>query len=82
MDGLTEEKDKILSFTLFRLEKGREKICRCSPPHYEIDTVNRIVTCTDCGAVLDAFVTLCSYIKEYEEYQEEAVNKINTYSTV
>lgn len=25
---IIEEKDKVLSFTLFRVEKGREKICK------------------------------------------------------
>lgn len=79
---IIEEKDKILSFILFKLEKGKEKICKCNPPHYKIDTMNRIVTCSDCGAVLDAFdalVTLCKYTEEYEEYQRQAIEKINTY---
>lgn len=82
MSDLIEEKDKILSFNLFKVERGREKICKCSPPHYDIDTVNRIVTCTDCGATLDAFdvlVNFCNYIKEFEEYQDKALNQINLY---
>ena len=80
--GIIEEKGRVLSFTLQKMKKGREKICKCSPPHYVIDTANRIAICDDCGAVLDAFdalVVLAEYIKEYEEYQEKALEKINTY---
>lgn len=83
MPDIIEEKDKILSFTLFKVEKGREKICKCNPPHLEIDMVNRIVTCTDCGATLDAFdalVTICEYMKRYEEYQKKAVKQIEVFS--
>lgn len=82
MADIIEEKDKILSFTLFKVEKGREKICKCNPPHLEIDTVNRIVTCTDCGATLDAFdalVTICEYMKRYEEYQKKTVKQIEVF---
>lgn len=82
MDDIVEEIDNVLSFTLFKVEKGRQKICRCNPPHYELDTVNRIVTCADCGATLDtfdAFVTVCDYMKRYEEYQRQAIEKTNTF---
>lgn len=78
MSDMMEEKDKVLSFTMIKIEKGREKICRCSPPHYEIDPVNRVVSCMDCGATLDAFdalLTLCEYMEKFEEYQKEAIKK-------
>ena len=52
MSDIIKEKDNVLSFTLFNINKGREKICKCNPPRYEIDTVNRIITCMDCGAIL------------------------------
>lgn len=82
MSDIIEEKDKVLSFTLFKVEKGREKICKCAPPHYEIDTVNRIVTCMDCGATLDAFetlITLCKHMDKYREYQKKALEKCKMY---
>ncbi len=81
-NDVISEKDNVLSFTLFKVEKGREKICRCDPPHYIIDTTNRIVICDDCGAVLDTFDALrilCEYIKKYEEYQEKAIERVNIY---
>ena len=82
MSDLIKENDGIISFTLFKVEKGREKICRCNPPHYIIDTENRIVTCEDCGATLDAFealLSMCEYMGKYEEYQKKAVEKIKVY---
>lgn len=82
MSNVIEEKNKVLSFTLFKVEKGREKICRCNPPHYIIDTANRIIICDDCGAVIEPFEALLNvveYTKEYEEYQEKALEKINSY---
>ena len=44
--------NEIISFSLAKIERGREKLCKCDPPHYEIDTVNRIVSCQDCGATV------------------------------
>ncbi len=58
MSNLIKEKDKVLSFTLYKVERGKEKICRCNPPHLEIDTTNRIVVCMDCGATIDPFEAL------------------------
>lgn len=82
MSDIIKEKDNVLSFTLFNINKGREKICKCNPPRYEIDTVNRIITCMDCGAILDAFealITLCQHMTEYEEYQQKALEKCKIY---
>lgn len=82
MSNVIEERNKVVSFTLFKIEKGREKICNCNPPHYIIDTANRIIVCDDCGAVIEPFEALLNvveYTKEYEEYQEKALEKINSY---
>ena len=83
MDDIIQEKDKILSFTLFKVEKGREKICNCNPPHYEIDTTNRIVICKDCGATIDPFealISICGYNDKMKEYQEKAIERARTYA--
>lgn len=79
---MNENKGKILSFTLLKVEKGREKICKCDPPHYQLDTVNRIVTCSDCGATLDPFealISLSEHMQKYYDYQKEALKKIKAY---
>lgn len=82
--GLIEEgKDGIVSFALFKVERGREKICKCNPPHYVIDTVNRIVTCEDCGATIDAFDALkeiAVHIESLEEYQIMAKRRAKVYA--
>lgn len=83
MNSLIKEKDNILSFTLFKVEKGREKICKCHPPHYEIDTVNRIVSCRDCGATVDSFEALLNvaeYADDFVKYQRKAIETIKTQS--
>lgn len=56
---------------LFRVNRGREKLCKCSNPHYEIDTTNRLVTCTDCGAVTDPFEALLTVCKQPERLKED-----------
>lgn len=83
MGDIIEDMGGVLSFTLFKVEKGREKICRCNPPHYEIDPENRIVTCMDCGATLDAFealMALYNHIDQYREYQKKALEKSKLYA--
>ncbi len=83
MNDLIEEKDKVLSFTLYKVERGREKMCKCNPPHFEIDTTNRIVVCTDCGATIDPFEALirfCEYNDKIKECQKEALEKARTYA--
>lgn len=74
--------EKVISFELLKLQAGKKKICTCNPPQYEIDSVNRIVICSKCGATIDAFdalLNLCNYTKKYEEYQTEALEKIKVY---
>lgn len=82
MSNLIQDKDGVVSFTLYKIEKGREKICKCNPPNYIIDEVNRLVTCENCGATLDAMealLTLAKYMDVFEEYQDEALKKIEAY---
>ena len=73
----------IVSFDLVRINRARGKMCKCNPPHYEVDTTNRIVTCSDCGAVVDAFDALVSLAKRYEdleEAQQRMLSKAQSYA--
>lgn len=82
MDELIKKENNILPFTLFKVEKGREKICKCYPPHYELDPENRIVSCADCGATIDPFDTLIcafNFTESYREYQERAIENFKMY---
>ena len=75
--------NEIISFNLARIERGREKLCKCDPPHYEVDTVNRIVSCQDCGATVDAFDALLTLARLYElleDEQRKMLSKAKTYS--
>lgn len=77
------EKDGIISFDLFRIERGREKICKCNPPRLVIDEQNRIVTCESCGATLDGFealMKLANYLDKIHEYETVALDKASAYA--
>lgn len=63
--------NKPIQFYLLKVNRGRKKICQCKPAHYEIDVENRIVTCMDCGAVVDPFDALLSVAHNYEIYQKD-----------
>lgn len=62
--------NEILSFDIAKINRGKEKICKCKYPHYEIDTVNRLVMCTDCGAVVEPFDALLSFVERIEEIEQ------------
>lgn len=62
-DGLPE---KIVRFDMLKLERGRKKLCTCFYPHYEIDERNRLIYCTDCGALVDPFEAIVKVASAYE----------------
>lgn len=68
--GKVSDKGRIVSFDLAKINRGKERICSCKVPHYEIDTVNRLVMCMDCGAVVDAFDALLSLTEKFEEVEK------------
>lgn len=74
--------DRVISFDLFRVERGREKICKCNPPRLVIDEQNRIVACENCGATLDGFealMKLANHMKEVEEYRAILLEQAHRY---
>ncbi len=62
---------KIIDFNLMKINKNAQKICRCDPPNYEIDTTNRLVKCTKCNAYIKPFDALLYLAKNYEQYQHD-----------
>ncbi len=73
----------ILYFDLFKVNRGKEKLCKCIKPHFEIDTTNKIVMCSDCGAVIDpmdALIIMSKKWEQLEEYQRKAIERINSYN--
>ena len=77
------DKGKPVSFDLLRINKGMKKICRCNPPHYELSVENRIIMCSDCGAVVDPFEAMLSIAGYHEQLREETKRlkeKVKVYS--
>lgn len=74
--------DDIIQFDIAKIERGKKKLCQCKNPHYEIDPINRIVMCTDCGAVMDAFdvlVSLAESGERIERLQNQMLQRAKTY---
>ena len=66
---MDEEKalpDNVIDFDIARIVRGRKRICKCVNPHFELDPTNRIVICSDCGALWDPFNAFMELIKNYE----------------
>lgn len=63
--------NKIIDFNLMKINKNAQKICRCDPPAYEIDTTNRLVQCTKCNAYIHPFDALIGLAENIEWYNEE-----------
>ena len=77
------EDKQIISFDLAKIKRGKERICKCKNPHYELDTVNRLVMCIDCGAVLepfDALYSLAERMEQVEQLENRMVEKAQTYA--
>lgn len=60
-----------IDFELMRINRNATKICKCNPPAYEIDTVNRLVQCTKCNAYIQPFDALMSMAERIEQYVDE-----------
>lgn len=64
--AMSELPDKIKRIDVLRIEYGSRKLCECQNPHYEIDYQNRLVTCSDCNAVVEPFMAIYEIAKHYE----------------
>lgn len=63
--------DNIKRIDVIRIEYRKRKLCECKNPHYEIDYENRLVTCTDCGAVVEPFDAMYELAKNYERLGDQ-----------
>lgn len=63
--------DKIKRFDVLRIEYNKKKLCQCFDPHYEIDFQNRLVYCTDCGAIVEPFDVLTHLANHYSRIEEQ-----------
>lgn len=78
MDKLPDRVNKPIDFQIMRINKNAQKICRCTPPAYEIDTTNKLVQCTKCNAYIHPFDALVGLSENMEWYNEEKIrlNKV------
>lgn len=76
---------EIKRFDVIRVEYGKRKLCECREPHYEVDFQNRLVSCLDCGAIVDAFDALVKITRhydrlaDYDQYLLETRRKLVNY---
>lgn len=68
---MSELPDKITRIDVLRVERGRQKVCQCKEPCYEVDTENHIVTCLDCGAIVDPFVAITKIATYYDNLNNQ-----------
>lgn len=54
-----------------RINRNAQKICRCDPPSYVIDTKNRLVQCDKCNAYIHPFDALVGLAENIEWYTDE-----------
>lgn len=74
---------KILDLDVLRISRNKNKICKCETFNYELDSVNRIVICKGCGAIIEPFealITMASYFEQIEQAirkKEQDIEKLN-----
>jgi len=82
MDKLPE---KIIRFDVLQIKRDMKKSCNCYRPHYEVDTLNRLITCIECGAIIEPFEAMarlahhCDWMNERIEALLDERKKIENY---
>lgn len=68
MDSLP---DKILDIDVLKIIKDTRKICKCYERNFEVDTVNKLVYCSECHAIIDPYEALVEIAKSRERIVAE-----------
>lgn len=66
-----EGREKITYIDIIRQKKNYTRYCQCQDPHYLVDSVNRMVECADCGAIIDPFQALENLARNHERINRE-----------
>lgn len=64
--------DKIIPIKMLRVNREAKKKNNCEHGYYEIDVINKEVTCTECGAVVSAYDAILDICRRYERLEREA----------
>jgi len=63
--------DKVISLEVLRINRNIGKRCKCKDPKYVVDTDNREINCSKCGARVDAYDAMYYLARHYERLQGE-----------
>jgi len=63
--------NKIIHMDQIRINRGMEKICKCQKRKYMLDTRNRRVMCSSCGAIIDSYDAMYDMASRWEQMNEQ-----------
>lgn len=63
--------EKIVHIDQIRINRGLDKICTCNKRKYVLDTQNRRVMCSSCGAIVDAYDAMYDMASRFEQMNEQ-----------
>jgi len=62
--------DKLVSLDHIRINRGIDKICTCKNRKYILDTTNRRINCSSCGAVIDPYDAMYDLSRKSEDMMD------------
>ncbi|WP_200411829.1 MULTISPECIES: hypothetical protein [Virgibacillus] len=63
--------NKIIRIDQIRINRGMEKVCKCKKRKYMLDTRNRRVMCSSCGAIIDPYDAMYDMALRWEQMNEQ-----------
>lgn len=63
--------ERPIRIDIARIARNKKKLCTCFNPHYEVDPINRLVECTDCGAIVDPFDAMYEISRHFERVNQQ-----------
>ncbi|WP_449355653.1 hypothetical protein ACUL41_07935 [Virgibacillus natechei] len=63
--------NKIIRMDQIRINRGMEKVCKCKKRKYMLDTRNRRVMCSSCGAIMDPYDAMYDMASRWEQMNQQ-----------
>ncbi|MEG0381312.1 MAG: hypothetical protein RR603_06395 [Kurthia sp.] len=63
--------ENLIKLEQIRIERGMEKMCKCTIKQFTIDETNRRVTCRTCGSLRDPFDAMYEMAKDWEKIHND-----------
>lgn len=67
---MEHKNEKVVNIFPAIIARDRQKICQCKNPTYIIDENNHLVSCKECGAILDPWSVLFEIASRWEKIAE------------